>query len=152
MNIEIRQATQSDLDTLLSFEKGIVEAERPFGDMLKEGEIHYYDLAELIRSDSAEVLVASVDGQVAGSGYGKIVQAKDYLKFAEYVHLGFMYVTPAFRGKGINKKILESLIDWAKLRGITEARLEVYEENTVAKTAYLKAGFKPNLLEMRMGI
>lgn len=152
MNIEIRQARESDLDTLLIFEKGIVETERPFGDMLKEGEIHYYDLAELIRSDSAEVLVALVDSEVAGSGYGKIVTAKDYLKFTDYLHLGFMYVKPAFRGRGINKKILDSLIAWAKNRGITEVRLEVYEKNTVAKTAYLKAGFIPNLLEMRMGI
>jgi GNAT superfamily N-acetyltransferase len=152
MKIEIRQARASDIETLLSFEKGIVETERPFGDMLKEGEIHYYDLAELIRLDSAEVVVASVDGEIAGSGYAKIVQAKAYLKFTAYAHLGFMYVKPAFRAQGINKKILESLIDWAKRHGITEVRLEVYDENTVAKTAYLKAGFKPNLLEMRMGI
>jgi GNAT superfamily N-acetyltransferase len=120
--------------------------------MLKDGEIHYYDLAELIRSDSAEVVVASVDGEVAGSGYAKIVSAKAYLKFTEYAHLGFMYVKPQFRGHGINKKILENLIAWAKNLGITEVRLEVYDENTVAKTAYLKAGFIPNLLEMRMGI
>jgi ribosomal protein S18 acetylase RimI-like enzyme len=35
---------------------------------------------------------------------------------------------------------------------MTEVRLEVYEENEPAKKAYVKAGFTPNLLEMRLKI
>ncbi len=35
---------------------------------------------------------------------------------------------------------------------MTIVRLKVYEENTIAKNAYLKAGFKQNLLEMRLEI
>jgi GNAT superfamily N-acetyltransferase len=152
MKLEIRKASEAEIETLLTFEKGIVDAERPFGDSLKEGGIHYYDLRELINSPSAEVLIAVADGEIAGSGYAKIVTAKAFYKFTEYAYLGFMYVKPQFRGQGINKKILQGLIDWARNCGITEVRLEVYNENTIAKTAYLKAGFKPNLLEMRMEI
>ena len=63
-----------------------------------------------------------------------------------------MYVKPAFRGQGINKRILHGLIGWAKSQNLTEVRLEVYDENTIAKNSYLKAGFKPNLLEMRLEI
>jgi GNAT superfamily N-acetyltransferase len=63
-----------------------------------------------------------------------------------------MYVKPAFRGQGINKKILNALIDWAKSQNLKELRLEVYDENIIAKNSYLKAGFIPSLLEMRMEI
>jgi GNAT superfamily N-acetyltransferase len=150
--VEIRKALESEIETLLSFEKGIVAAERPFDHTLKEGEIHYYDLIELIRARRAEVLVAVVNNEIVGSGYAKTLPAEPYQKYTEYAYLGFMYVKPAFRGQGINQKILGGLMDWAKSQNLTEVRLEVYDENTIAKNSYLKAGFKPNLLEMRLEI
>ncbi|MFZ1527720.1 MAG: GNAT family N-acetyltransferase [Ferruginibacter sp.] len=152
MTIEIRKAVEAEIEILLGFEMGIIETERPFDNSLKEGEIHYYDLMGLIKAEKAVVLVAVIDNEITGSGYAKILPAEPYQKYSEYAYLGFMYVKPAFRGQGINKKILQALIDWAKSRNLTEVRLDVYEENTIAKNAYLKAGFKPNLLEMRLEI
>lgn len=152
MEIIIRQAKESEINVLIEFEQGIVEAERPFDNTLKLGEIHYYDLLELIRSREAEVLVAIVDDQVVGSGYARLLDAKPYQKYEKYAYLGFMFVKPEYRGQGINKMILHRLINWAKERNISEIRLQVYEENTSAKKAYAKAGFRPNLLEMRMEI
>lgn len=152
MEIKIRQAQENEINILLEFEKGIIEAERPFDDTLRLGEIHYYDLLELIRSSEAEVVVAEINDQIVGSGYAKILKAKPYQKHENFAYLGFMYVEPNYRGNGINKMILESLINWAKERHISEIRLEVYDENTIAKKAYVKAGFKSNLLEMRKEI
>ena len=152
MSIEIRAAIENEIETLLRFEKGIIEAERPFDNSLKQGEIHYYDLLDLIKSKKAEVLVAVLDNEIVGSGYAKILKANPYQKYNEYAYLGFMYVKPTVRGQGINRKIVNRLIDWAHQRNLTEVRLEVYDENTIAKNAYLKAGFKPNLLEMRLEI
>jgi GNAT superfamily N-acetyltransferase len=150
--IEIRKAVETDIEILLSFEQGIVDVERPFDTTLKEGEIHYYDLIELIRSKKAEVLLAVTNNEIVGSGYAKILPAKPYQKYAEYAYLGFMYVKPSFRGQGINQKILHGLMDWARSQNLTEVRLEVYDENIMAKKAYLKTGFKPNFLEMRLEI
>jgi GNAT superfamily N-acetyltransferase len=152
MELEIRQALESEINTLLDFEQEIISAERPFDSTLKDDEIHYYDLIELIKSENAEVLVAVKDGEVIGSGYAKILPAKSYLKHTQYAYLGFMYVKPAFRGQGVNLKILQSLTEWAKGENISEVRLEVYNENKIAINAYLKSGFKPNLLEMRLEI
>ena len=152
MEIVIRQVKPEEIDILLEFEKGIILAERPFDTTLKEGEIHYYDLLELISSPKAEVLVAEVENELVGSGYAKILEAKNYHKHREYAHLGFMYVKPAFRGKGINQKIIAELFQWAKSKGLSEIRLEVYNDNEAAKKAYFKIGFKPNLLEMRIEI
>jgi GNAT superfamily N-acetyltransferase len=150
--IEIRKAVETNIEILLSFEQGIVDVERPFDTTLKEGEIHYYDLIELIRSKKAEVLLAVTNNEIVGSGYAKILPAKPYQKYAEYAYLGFMYVKPSFRGQGINQKILHGLMDWARSQNLTEVRLEVYDENIMAKKAYLKTGFKPNFLEMRLEI
>lgn len=150
IEISIRSANVTDIDTLLEFEKGIIEAERPFDRTLKSGEIHYYDLVELINSPKAEVVVAVVGSEIVGSGYAKILQAKPYQKFQEYAYLGFMYVKPSFRGHGVNQSIINELILWSKKNGMTEIRLEVYSENMVAQKAYSKIGFKPNMLEMRL--
>jgi ribosomal protein S18 acetylase RimI-like enzyme len=152
MEIEIRPAKEDDIETLLEFEKGIIETERPFDTTLKNGEIHYYDLVELIRSPESEVVVAEIDGQLVGSGYAQVRKADPFLKHTHFAYLGFMYVKPAFRGKGINQSLLEALISWVKSKGISEIRLDVYDENIVAKNAYSKAGFRPILLTMRKGI
>lgn len=152
IEIITRPATEEEIDTLLEFERGIVLAERPFDKTLKEGEIHYYDLLELIRSPNSEVMVAVTGDELIGSGYATINTAKPYLKHSRYAYLGFMYTKPEYRGKGVNQLILNALINWAKNKGITEIRLEVYNENTAAIRAYEKSGFTPNLLEMRRSI
>ncbi len=152
MEIQIKRATETDLATLLEFEAGIIYAERPFDPTLKEGEIHYYDLLALIQSPIAEVLVATNGDEIIGSGYALIKEGKDYQKHTHYAYLGFMYVKPAYRGQGVNGLVLDGLIAWAKVQGITEIRLEVYDDNIAAKKAYTKAGFKGNMLEMRLDV
>ena len=152
MAIKIRKAKETEIDTLLHFEQKIIEAERPFDNTLKDGEIHYYNLVELIKSNKAEVLVAEADEEIIGSGYAKIKEAEPFQKFEEYAYVGFMYVEPAFRGQGIAQKILRALMEWAKSCSITEVRLDVYDKNVAAKKAYLKAGLKANLLEMRIEV
>ncbi len=150
MSYTIRPAKLTDLQTLLTFEEGIINTERPFDSTLKQGEIHYYDLGELIRSDQAEVLVAEYSEEIVGSGYAKILAAKDYLDHEKYIYLGFMFVKEQHRGKGVNKMILDGLIAWSDSKGLKEIRLQVYDDNEPALKAYTKSGFKKHLVEMRL--
>ena len=147
-----RKAHLDDLDILLTFEQGIITAERPFDSTLKEGEIHYYDIAWMITAPHVEVIVAETNGELIGSAYARIEDSKIYLKHPRHAYLGFMYVKPEHRGKGVNNKIIEELKQWVISQGVTELRLEVYNENLPAIKAYEKAGFIPNLLEMRLGL
>jgi len=148
--VTIRTATLKDLDTLLDFEKGIMEFERTIDMTIKEGDAHYYDLAALITSPDAEVVVAEQDGELIGSGYAHIIDSKSYLKHQRHAHMGFMYVKPEHRGKGVNQMIIETLQQWVLSKDVNEFRLEVYHNNASAIKAYEKVGFIPLLLEMRM--
>ena len=150
MNYKVRPATIEDLPILFTFEQGIIKAERPFDATLKEGEIHYYDLAEMIVNDNAEVLVVETIDGVAASGFAQILTAKPYANYDRYSSFRFMFVKEEYRGKGLNKMILDGLIAWSEDRGIKEMKLNVYDENIPAINAYLKAGFKKTLLEMRL--
>lgn len=150
--IVVRTAQLSDLPALLECEQGIVGFERQFDDTLKEGEIHYYGLREMILADHVEVVVALMEDEIVGSGYARIDEAKDYYRFQKYAYLGCMYVKPAYRRCGINGLVLEALKNWCRSKGVTELRLEVYTNNQQAIKAYEKAGFKPILTWMRMSI
>lgn len=147
--IRIRKATFDDLDALLRFEQGVIEAERPYDRTLKREPTRYYDLEEMITAPHIELLVAETDRELIGSGYARIERSKPYLQHARYAYLGFMYVVPEHRGKGINQKIIAALQEWADTEQVTELRLEVYVDNLPAIKAYEKLGFAKHLVEMR---
>jgi ribosomal protein S18 acetylase RimI-like enzyme len=150
--LHIRKACINDLDTLLSFEQGVIATERPFDPTLKNDPTRYYDIEKMIGSPDVELLVADLDGTVIASGYARIENAKPYLQHQQHAYLGFMYVLPAHRGKGINKKIIDALAAWSLARNITELRLDVYQHNEAAIKAYERAGFSRHMLAMRKGI
>ena len=150
--IIIRKASLKDLDTLLRFEQGVINAERPSDSTLKDGLIHYYDIEEMIIASHIELLVAELDNHVIGSGYARIENSKPYLKHKRHAYLGFMYVDPGQRGKGVSKKIIERLKQWSISQDITEIRLDVYYNNLTAIRAYEGAGFAKHMIEMRMGL
>ena len=151
--IKLRHATEGDLPALLEFEQGVVTAERPYNPTLIEGEIHYYNLNSLINSENAALIVAEDEENIIASGYALIKNTeKDYYNFDRYAYLGFMYVKPEYRGKGVNKLILDELTNWSRDQGVSEIRLEVYSDNVPAVKAYEKAAFEPLILLMRKKI
>ncbi len=149
-DIHIREAVESDLETLLQFEQALIEAERPFDPTIRNGPLHYYDLKEYIANKEAKVVVAVVNGHIVSSGFGIAKKARTYLDHAHYAYLGFMYTLPEYRGMGINGKIVEALTNWARRKGLWEVRLTVYQDNTPAITAYEKVGFTKHIIEMRI--
>ena len=150
--ITTRKATLNDLDILRRFEQGVISAERPFDPTLKKGHINYYDLEFMIAAPHIELIVAEINGELFGCGYARIETAEHFLQHERHAYLGFMYVEPKHRGKGINKVIVEALREWSLSQNITELRLEVYYNNIPALNAYEKVGFIKHIIEMRMGI
>lgn len=149
--ILVRTATLSDLPILRRFEQGVILAERPFDPLIKNDPVHYYDIEEMITAPHIEIVVAELAGELVGSGYARIERARHYLKHKQHAYLGFMYVEPAYRGKGVNQKVIEALKQWAISQNITELRLDVYDSNIAAIKAYEKTGFTKHLIAMRLG-
>ena len=152
MNYFTRIATLEDLPTLLKFEQGVIEAERPMDPTIKDGDINYYDISELITSNESDVFVVEIDNVIVSSGYAKIKEDRHYLKHSKIGYLGFMFVPEDHRGKGLNKLIVVALLKWCKERNIFEVRLDVYDENPSAIRAYEKVGFKKHMINMRLDI
>ena len=104
----------------------------------------------MISEKDTEVAIAIIHNEIVGSGYAKIIQAKDYYDFQEYAYLGFMYTKPEYRGQGINMEIIEYLKAWCLSKNIIEIRLDVYDTNISAIKSYEKSGFKKDMVNMRV--
>ena len=150
--VTIRKASLNDLEILLGFEQQIINAERLLDHTIKPGEVHFYDIAAMIAAPDVEIIVAEAGTQIIGSGFARVKNSEGYYKHQNHAYLGFMYVVPDYRGKGINKMILEHLMQWCRSQNITELKLEVYNDNPRAIKAYEKAGFKKHFISMRLGL
>ena len=150
--IKLREAKIKDLSTLLEFEKSLIEYERAFTPNLKKSDFNYYDLKSYIKNPEISVVVAEKENSLIASGYALIRLNKTYKNPSHIVFLGFMYVVPNYRGKEVNKKILDYLLDWGKKRGYSEFQLDVYAPNQSAIKAYKKAGFDFETITMRLNI
>jgi RimJ/RimL family protein N-acetyltransferase len=148
----LRKATLEDVPILMDFMKGIVDAERPMDVTIKEGEVIYYDLSEIINNVDSELFVVELNNELVASGYAKIKEDRHYLKHSKQGYLGFMFVPEKYRGQGYNKLIVDALLNWCKSRDVYEIRLDVYDENPSAIRAYEKAGFKKHMINMRLDI
>ena len=148
--LNFREANQNDLQQLLELEQCVITAERPFNSSIKSGRTRYYDLQSLISSSNTHLLVVEYSGRIIGTGYAQIRESKSSLDHDKHSYLGFMYVTPEHRGKGINQQIVDGLIVWSKRKGVDDVYLDVYSQNRQAIRAYEKSGFEPCLVEMKL--
>ena len=134
------------------FEQGVLQEERPFNPSIKASDAFYYDIEKLICDNKTCLQVACDEDRVVACGYAQIRPSKQSLQHDQHGYLGFMFVLPEYRGKGINKMIMDFLSNWCKGHGITDLYLDVYAQNTSAIRAYEKVGFEPCLVEMKLNL
>ena len=148
--IKLREAKIEDLSLLLEFERSLIEYEKKFTPNLKKRSFSYYNLRAYIENPEISVVVAEQKNELIASGYALVKKNKAYKNPEYYVLLGFMYVIPEQRGAGVNKIIIDYLLNWGKRRGYSEFQLDVYAQNESAIRAYKKAGFTFETFTMRI--
>ena len=78
--------------------------------------------------------VAKSDGKLIGYiGVSSVFETADLLLIA---------VDENYRKAGVGRTLIERAVETAKSKNAERMMLEVYENNTAAKSAYLSAGFK----------
>jgi len=140
-NITIREASAEDISSLLRLEQQIIDSERPYDQFLKEVDVSYYDIPNLISDSGSHVIVLESDSEVIGSGYAQIRQSKQCHTHEKHCYLGFIYLEPTYRGQALGKTIIDTLKEWGIKKGMQHFHLNVYSENESAIRAYEKAGF-----------
>lgn len=126
MNADIRPASATDLDALLSIENAVFDTDR----------LSRRSLSRLARSGTAALLVAACRGRAAG--YALVL----YRKGAKAGRLYSLAVAPEHGSSGLGRALLEAAEEDASARGVYALRLEVREENFRAIRLYERAGYR----------
>ncbi len=85
------------------------------------------------------LLLATVDGEVAGCGALRPLVDVDYANACEMKRL---YVRPAFRRFGLGRLLAQALIDHARQAGFSAMLLDTLDEMESARELYASLGFE----------
>jgi len=134
-NLVIRQANPNDVSLILNLIKQLAEYEK----LLHEVVATENDIREnVFEKEFAEVLIAEFDNKPAG-------MALFFYNFSTFVgkpgiYLEDLFVLPEFRGKGIGKDLLLSLIKYAKEKNCGRVEWCVLDWNKPAIDFYKNLG------------
>ncbi|HYE58833.1 MAG TPA: GNAT family N-acetyltransferase [Rhodothermales bacterium] len=101
-----------------------------------------------IGAPDAVILVAERDGEVVGYAYGGI-EGTDYLTLRGPA--GVLYdlmVDPDHRGEGVGRALLKAALSALEARGTPRAVLVTAHRNVSAQRLFVRAGFRPTMVEM----
>ncbi len=85
------------------------------------------------------LVLATVDGQLAGCCALRPMDAADYPNAAEMKRL---YVRPGFRGLGLGRRLAETVLDAARQAGYTSVLLDTLDDMEAARALYEDLGFE----------
>ena len=104
-----------------------------------------------IKSETADIILAEVDGSIAGfthvleettPPYDSVVQ----YKFATIMDL---FVSPQYRKQGVGITLLNAAKEWARKRNLSYIELGVMPENKPALGLYMRENFQTVQHQMR---
>ena len=97
------------------------------------------------------LLVADSEGNIIGAVLF-LVDVPDPEPWSQPRRFGYIeevVVSEEYRGRGIGKRLLESISDWAKTQGLDEVGLHVWQRNHRATTFYESLGYEITRHTMR---
>jgi GNAT superfamily N-acetyltransferase len=91
-------------------------------------------LAATTSGEAGEVLVAEVDGRIAG--FCTVYDEFDSVRFGHRAWVEDLAVDPEHRSQGLGKALLDAAKDWARARGATHLELDSAETRADAHRFY----------------
>ncbi len=134
-DVQLRPATVADVPAILAVTKAayalyIDRLDPPSGVVREQPEaVERYFVA-------GGVIVAEADGEIVG--------AVRYEPREDYLYLGRLAVAPAWQGRGIGRRLVEAVEEWALLLGLDEVHLGVRMELAENSGLYRHLGYVEN--------
>lgn len=145
-DIEIRHATNSDLDGLVASSNGLFAEDGAARDRLRNPDWPRSHgaawCAENLASPDRLVLVAVVGQEVVGHLLGALAGPSP-MWVAPRADLVSLHVMPQWRGREVGSRLVEDFVSWARERGASQLRVTAYTANEGAVRFYLRHGFAP---------
>jgi GNAT superfamily N-acetyltransferase len=106
--------------------------------------------AELFFSPPSEdyVLMVCVDDGDRPIGFAHAMMDKDFFTEEPQRHVLFIATDATHEGKGVARRLVDAVGDWARDKGATGLLLYVFATNERARAAYHRFGFREDMLKM----
>lgn len=150
----IRRATAADLGAVARLGAALLRAHYEFdsdrfmqGGVDAEAGYSWFLETQLDRRDSL-VLVADVDGEIAGYVYAGIEPRnwKELREEAGFIH--DVLVDEKHRGEGLAQALIDEATAWCGTRGVPRVILWTAARNTRAQRLFERLGFRATMVEM----
>lgn len=107
-------------------------------------------LGSQLHARDAVVMVAEIDGRVAGYVYAGIepLSWKELRDEAGFVH--DLLVSDEARSEGVGHQLLDAAIAWLRQRGMPRVVLWTAARNTGAQRLFERRGFRSTMIEMTL--
>jgi GNAT superfamily N-acetyltransferase len=142
-DISVRPATRDDAGFVL----GLVPQLAAFGPPPWRTEQHMIETDTLVisralqgLSPGATILIAEEAGGTP-LGFVHVCGDADYYTRRECGHIADLVVAPEARGRGVGERLIAASEEWARAQGYSLLTLNVFLENTHARTLYERTGF-----------
>jgi ribosomal protein S18 acetylase RimI-like enzyme len=152
-DVHVRAMTKADLERVGVLAGGLVrlhhtwDAQRFFLEPGVEDGYRWWFSKQLGR-DGVVLLVAEVDGVVAGYVYGSLEERDWNLLLDAHGAVHDVYVDEAFRRRGLARKLMEAAIGALEAQGATQIVLSTSTKNAEAQALFRALGFRDTMIEM----
>jgi ribosomal protein S18 acetylase RimI-like enzyme len=145
----IRPATRRDIPAVVALWEELMDfhqARDPFFTRSPNGRhIFARFVEENIHNDGACVLVATVDGKIAGYCQGILDRHPPALAESDFGQILDFGVTAEYRRAGIGEQMFQMLCEWFRREGMRRVEVRHSTYNEIGARFWPKMGFKPYL-------
>lgn len=148
--MEIRKAKKEDLQEIKNLRYALAKFEKKLGHNIVEPEWPYTEVGEKDLNyflNEQYIYVAEEDGKIVGFITGEIFKKKVWYT-VQLGSINNLYIIEKYRNNGIGKKLMQTMINALKEKGITNIELNTFSSNVDAIKFYEKLGFKKANLQM----
>lgn len=147
MNIEIRRATEADIELIQEFGVKLLNHEREKYDANLDADWAHTEAAKakyLTAILEKYVAIAEADGKPVGFLIGNIIApGAGNARNITQANVQNIYTDEAQRGNGVGSKLLNEFKAYCVSEGVKRLNVSVLADNTDATRFYEGAGFRP---------
>lgn len=155
MEPAIRKATPNDIDAITALNSQLADYHHLIDTYYRPGSetapLFKDQLSFIIQKENITVIVAETD-KIIGYAIGVIEPAKTFVTPDEVGKISHTFVEEKYRGQGIGRKMVDTLIYWFSQEGVTHVELSVDSRNESGVKAWQSLGFKEYMKKMRLDL
>jgi len=153
--LAIRRARERDVATIVNLWQELQQANTGYDKRLatKPSAASWYEsfIRLQLEHENAVVLVAEVDGAVAGYVFGQVMQ-RPTLAEGDCGYVADLCVGASHRGNGIGRRLFYEIRAWFLRAGVNHLEVQVVRGNPASQAFWRKMGFDEFLRTLRSDI